>query len=123
VNRLAFFKGQIPAKGQERVSIEAALYHITITESGRLECTPRWLLSMSEVAQLLGISRTLLWELTKEEDFPSIRLHNRQYVRVEALLTWIRAKERPERAQATPTPAVQKRKSSPQTETKGRRKA
>lgn len=73
------------------------------TESGRLECTPRWLLSMSEVAQLLGISRTLLWELAKEEDFPSIRLHTRQYVRVEALLAWIRAKEHPERAQATPT--------------------
>lgn len=122
LNAMQRLQGQEPAKGQERISIEAALYHITITESGRLECTPRWLLSMSEVAQLLGISRTLLWELAKEEDFPSIRLHSRQYVRVEALLAWIRAKEHPERTQATSTPAVQKRKKSPKTEAKSRRK-
>lgn len=122
LNAMQQLQGQVPTKGQERVSIEAALYHITITESGRLECIPRWLLSMAEVAQLLGISRTLLWELAKEEGFPSIHLHSRQYVRVEALLAWIRAKEHPERAQATPTPAAQKRKRSPQTETKSRRK-
>lgn len=122
LNAMQQLQGQAPAKGQESVSIEAALYHITITESGRLECTPRWLLSMAEVAQLLGISRTFLWELTKEEDFPSISLHTRQYVRVESLLAWIRAKEHPERKPATPAPVAQKRKSSPKTETKSRRK-
>lgn len=115
-------QGQAPPKGQERVSLEAALYHITITESGRLECTPRWLLSMSEAAQLLGISRSFLWELAKEEDFPSFRLHNRQCIRVESLLAWIRAKEYPEREQSTQAPAAQKRKRSPKTETKRRGK-
>lgn len=122
LNAMQQLQGQVPAKGQGGVAIESALYHITITESGRLECTPRWLLSMSEVAQLLGISRTFLWKLAKEEDFPSIRLHHRQYVRVEALLAWIRAKEHPERAQATPTSAAQRRKGSTKTETKNRRR-
>jgi predicted DNA-binding transcriptional regulator AlpA len=122
LNAMQQLQDQVPAKGQERVSTEAALYHITITESGRLECTARWLLSMSEVAQLLGISRSFLWELAKEDDFPSISLHTRQYVRVEALLAWIRAKEHPERAQATPAPAAQKRRRSPKTETSSRRK-
>ena len=122
VNAMQHLQGQIPAEAQGSISIEAALYHITITESGRLECTPRWLLSMAEVAQLLGISRTFLWELAKEEDFPAIRLHHRQYVRVEALLAWIRAKELPERAQATPRPAAKKGKRSPKMEIKNRRK-
>src|SRR5579875_3174879 len=31
-------QGQAPPKGQEGVAIEAALYYITITEAGRLEC-------------------------------------------------------------------------------------
>jgi hypothetical protein len=122
LNAMQQLQGQTPPKGQERVSIEAALYHITITESGRLECNPRWLLSMSEVAQLLGISRSFLWELAKEEGFPSLYLHNRQYVRVEALLAWLRAKEHPEREQSTPTLAAQKRKRTSKTETKSRRK-
>lgn len=77
---------------------------------------------MSEVAQLLGISRSFLWELAKEEDFPSFRLHNRQCVHVESLLAWIRAKEHPEREQSTLAPTTQKRKGSPKTETKSRRK-
>ncbi|GER86529.1 hypothetical protein KDW_06910 [Dictyobacter vulcani] len=113
-------QGQIPLKEQERVPIEAALYHITITESGRLECTPRWLLSMSEVAQLLGISRSFLWELAKEEGFPSFHIHNRQYVRIESLLAWIRTKEHPESEQSTPVPKTQKKKRSQKTETKSR---
>lgn len=81
LNAMQELQGQVPKKGQEKVSIEAALYHITITEAGRLECTPRWLLSMSEAAQLLGISRTSLYALAKEDDFPSIRLQSHQYIR------------------------------------------
>jgi excisionase family DNA binding protein len=122
LNAMQELQGQAPPKGKEKVSIEAALYHITITEAGRLECTPRWLLSMSEAAQLLGISRTSLYELSKEDDFPAFRLQSRQYVRAESLLAWIRAKEHPERIQSVPTTAAQKRKRSPKTETKSRRR-
>ncbi|HEU5377041.1 MAG TPA: helix-turn-helix domain-containing protein [Ktedonobacteraceae bacterium] len=122
LNAMQELQGQAPPKGQERVHIEAALYHITITEAGRLECTPRWLLSVSEAAELLGISRTSLYKLAKEGDFPMFHLNRRQYVRAESLLDWIRAKEHPERVPSVPMTAAQKRKKSPKTETKNRRK-
>jgi excisionase family DNA binding protein len=120
LNAMQELQGQTPPKGQEKVSIEAALYHIMITEAGRLECTPRWLLSVSEAAELLGISRTSLYKLAKEDDFPFFHLNRRQYVRAESLLVWIRAKEHPERVPSVPTTATQKRKRSPKTETKSR---
>ena len=122
LNAMQELQGQAPPKGREVVHIEAALYHITITEAGRLECTPRWLLSMSEAAELLGISRASLYKLAKEDDFPIFHLNSRQYVRAESLLAWIRAKEHPERVPSVPTTAGQKRKSSSKTETKSRRK-
>ena len=123
LNAMQRLQGQASSEEQERVPVEAALYHITITESGRLECTPRWLLSMQEVAELLGISRTFLWALSKEEGFPSFHLHNRQYVRVESLLAWIRAKEHPEHEQLVSPRTKQQKKKSPKAETKSRRKA
>lgn len=113
-------QGQPPSKGQEKVSIEAALYSISVTEGGRLECTPRWLLSMTEAAQLLGISRAFLYNLAKEEDFPSFRLGHHQCVRAESLLAWIRAKEHPERVSSVSASTTQ-RKKSPKAEAKSRR--
>jgi predicted DNA-binding transcriptional regulator AlpA len=103
------------------LSVEAALYHITITDSGRLECTPHWLLSMEETAQLLGIGRTLLWELSKQDDFPVFHIQRRAFVRVESLLAWIRLKEHPEAEPPTSVIASPKRKQAPKTETKRRR--
>jgi predicted DNA-binding transcriptional regulator AlpA len=113
-------QGQVPSKGQGNIPLEAALYRITVTESGRLECTPHWLLNMEEAAQLLGVSRTLLWELMKEEDFPSFCIHRRRYIRAQALLDWIRAKEQPEHTTSTAT--SQKRKRAPKTEKKSQRR-
>jgi predicted DNA-binding transcriptional regulator AlpA len=110
-------------QGKAPVFIPAALYHITITESGRLECTPRWLLSMQEVTQLLVLSRSALWELSKQGDFPAFHIGKRRFVRVESLLAWIRAKEHPEREQPPTRPASPKNKTSPKTATKNRRKA
>ncbi|HET8852614.1 MAG TPA: helix-turn-helix domain-containing protein, partial [Ktedonobacteraceae bacterium] len=86
----------LPEEQAAPISIEAALYHITITEAGRLECTPRWLLSLPEVAQLLGISRSTIWVLSKQDDFPIFHINRRACIRVESLLNWIRTKEHPE---------------------------
>lgn len=112
-----------PAKEQPRVPIssEPALYYITITESGRLECSPRWLLSMQEVAQLLGISRAMIWELSKDGDFPVFRINRRVFVRVESLLGWIRAKEHPRPEQPAAIPASTKNKKAVKPQTKKRR--
>ncbi len=51
LNAMQRRQGQItpPEQSTVPVSIPAVLYSITITEAGRLECTPRWLLSMQEV--------------------------------------------------------------------------
>lgn len=106
-------------QGKTPVAIEAALYHIAITEAGRLECTPRWLLSMQETAQLLGISRATLWQLSKQEDFPVFHINRRTFVRVESLLAWIQAKEHPKLLASTTTPS--KRKQSPKTKSKKQR--
>lgn len=87
------------------------LYAITITQSGQLECTPRWLLSMEETAQLLGVSRTMIWELSKHDDFPSFRIGRRVCIRVASLLAWISLKEQPEREPpVTPSAASKKKK-------------
>jgi excisionase family DNA binding protein len=115
-------KGQRSSEGQEGGVIEAALYHITITEAGRLECSPQWLLSMQEAAQLLGISRTMLWELAKHDDFPLFHINRRAFVRVTSLLEWIRKKEHPEREPLPPARGAQNRKRSVKTETKSRRR-
>ena len=111
-----------PPKEQDTpsISIEAALYSITITNSGRLECTPRWLLSMKETAQLLGISRTMLWELSKQDDFPIFHIQRRAFVRVESLLAWIRLKERPASDPLANIEASSKRKKAPKTGAKRR---
>lgn len=119
LNAMQQQQGQPPSKGQEGVAIEAALYHLTITEAGRVECSPRWLLSMQEAAQLLGTSRSTLWALAKQGDFPTFHINKRTFVRVESLLEWIRKKEHPEEPSML-TVATQKRKRSAKTETKGR---
>jgi excisionase family DNA binding protein len=91
------WQGNASRQGQDTppVSMPAALYHITITEAGRLECTPRWLLSLGEAAQLLGVSRGTLWVLSKQDDFPVFHIGRRAFVSVDSLLAWIRAKEHP----------------------------
>ncbi len=116
-------QGQAPPKGQEGVAIEAALYYITITEAGRLECSPRWLLSMQEAAQLLGTGRSTLWALSKQGDFPAFHINGRIFVRVQSLLEWIRKKEHPEREPVPPARGSQNRKRSAKTETKSRRRS
>jgi len=114
--------GHTPRAGRSASLHPAVLYYITITQSGRLECTPRWLLSMREVTQLLGLSRSTLWELSKQGDFPDFHIGRRMFVDVEALLAWIRAKEHPEREQSSTLPASSKNKTSAKTTTKNRRK-
>jgi len=111
-----------PERSTVPVSIPATLYSITIIEAGRLECTPRWLLSMQEVTQLLGLSRATLWVLSKQDNFPVFHVGRRTLVSVEALLAWIRAKEQPERERSTTQPASSKTKTSAKTTTKNRRK-
>ena len=123
LNAMEQLQGQLLAKGQPKVLVEAALYQITITEGGRLECAPRWFLTLSEVAQLLGISRAFLYGLLKEGDFPVLHLHNKQYVRVESLLVWIYAKEHLEREQAKLASASAKRKRSSNIKAKSRRRS
>ena len=99
LNAMQRRQGQVTAPERDTgpVSIPAALYSITITEAGWLECTPRWLLSIQEVTRLLGLSRNTLWTLPKEADFPVFPLGRRVLVDVDSLLTWIRAQEQPER--------------------------
>jgi predicted DNA-binding transcriptional regulator AlpA len=107
-----------PEQSKVPVSIPAALYSITITEAGRLECTPRWLLSMQEVTQLLGLSRATLWILSKQDNFPVFHVGRRALVSVDSLLAWIRAKEQPEREQPSTLPASSKAKTSAKTAAK-----
>jgi excisionase family DNA binding protein len=111
-----------PEQGAPPVSIPAALYSIAFTEAGRLEYTPLWLLSMREVTQLLGLSRSTLWELSKQNGFPAFHIGKRTFVSVESLLAWIRTKEHPEREQSATLPTSPKNKTSPKTATKNRRK-
>ena len=113
-------QGYAPSKEQDTppVTIQATLYHITITDTGCLECTPRWLLSMQEAAQLLSISRATLYELFKQGDFPAFHIKKRVFVRVESLRDWIYAKEHPEFEQPTTVSIARKNRKSPQMETR-----
>ena len=74
------------------------------------------------VTQLLGLSRSTPWELSKQGDFPAFHIGRRMFVGVEALLIWIRAKEHPERDRSPTLPASSKNKTSAKTATKNRRK-
>ena len=49
-------------------------------------------LNAKHVAQLLGISTSLAYELMHEKDFPSVRIGNRVIVPKEKFIAWIEAK-------------------------------
>jgi len=49
------------------------------------------LLNVKEVAQLLGVSDSSVYELIAEEDFPSLRIGKRIVVPKEELQKWITA--------------------------------
>lgn len=49
-------------------------------------------LNAKHVAQLLGISTSLAYELMHEKDFPSIRIGTRVIVPREKLIAWIETK-------------------------------
>ena len=46
-------------------------------------------LSVAEMAETLGISRTTAYELVNREDFPSMRIGQRIIVPVDALDRWL----------------------------------
>ncbi len=47
------------------------------------------MLSVSQVAKVLGISRTSAYDLVKEKDFPSLTIGSRIIVPKEELISWI----------------------------------
>ncbi|MDE6751243.1 MAG: helix-turn-helix domain-containing protein [Eubacterium sp.] len=47
------------------------------------------MLSVNQVAKVLGISRTSTYDLVKEKDFPSITIGSRIIVPKEELILWI----------------------------------
>lgn len=48
------------------------------------------MLSVSQVAKVLGISRTSTYDLVKEKDFPSITIGTRIVVPKDELILWIK---------------------------------
>ena len=48
------------------------------------------MLSVSQVAKVLGISRTSSYDLIKEKDFPSITIGSRIVVPKDELILWIK---------------------------------
>lgn len=48
------------------------------------------MLSVSQVAEVLGISRTSTYDLVKEKDFPSITIGSRIVVPKDELILWIK---------------------------------
>lgn len=48
------------------------------------------MLSVSQVAKVLGISRTSSYDLVKEKDFPSITIGSRIVVPKDELILWIK---------------------------------
>ncbi len=48
------------------------------------------MLSVNQVAKVLGISRTSTYDLVKEKDFPSITIGSRIVVPKEELILWIK---------------------------------
>ena len=48
------------------------------------------MLSVSQVAKMLGISRTSSYDLVKEKDFPSITIGSRIVVPKDELILWIK---------------------------------
>ena len=65
----------------------------------------RLVLSVSEAAQLLGISRGLAYDLARAGQLPSLRLGRRLVVPRAALLTWLE--------RAAPPQSLQGRKERP----------
>lgn len=49
------------------------------------------ILSAPQVAEFLGISRSLAYQLFRQKDFPTILIGRRKLVRREALLAWLDA--------------------------------
>lgn len=49
----------------------------------------RLLITPAEAKNILGIGRTTLYRLLKQEDFPSIRIENKFYVNKLGLQKWI----------------------------------
>lgn len=49
------------------------------------------ILSAPQVAEFLGISRSLAYQLFRQKDFPTIQVGRRKLVRREALLAWLDA--------------------------------
>lgn len=46
--------------------------------------------SVDEAAQVLGVSRSTLYNLIHREDFPALKLGNRQLISREGLAEWVR---------------------------------
>ena len=49
------------------------------------------ILSAPQVAEFLGISRSLAYQQFRQKDFPTIQVGRRKLVRREALLAWLDA--------------------------------
>lgn len=48
------------------------------------------MLSVSQIAKALGVSRTSAYDLVKEKDFPSITIGSRIVVPKEELILWLK---------------------------------
>jgi excisionase family DNA binding protein len=54
---------------------------------------PEQLLTASEVAQLLGVRTSWVYEQSRNGDIPTVRLGRYRRYRAEAIATWLREKE------------------------------
>jgi excisionase family DNA binding protein len=61
--------------------------------------------SVSEMAQVIGIGRTLAWSLVRSGEMPSIRVGDRVLIRHQQLLDWLDAiPDRPRSQSGAPRP-------------------
>jgi len=74
----------LPAKGTERNDMKNSVYK-TYDELPLM-------LSVSQVADVLGIGRTNAYELVKEKDFPSLKIGSRIVIPRDKLIQWIEEK-------------------------------
>lgn len=63
---------------------------IPLTDSRQGQMPEKMALSIAETAQLLSVSRPLVYELTNRADFPSFKVGTKTLVSTEGLREWVR---------------------------------
>ena len=63
---------------------------IALTDPRKGQMPEKMALSIAEAAQLLSVSRPLVYELTGRADFPSFKVGSKVLVSTEGLREWVR---------------------------------